>query len=66
MTPENPASPEPAAKTLTPEAMRALEEANQRRLAREDAKKATEHDGPTGQEPTRFGDWERKGIAYDF
>jgi hypothetical protein len=63
MTPETPIN---SPKTLTPQAMRALEEAKQRRLAREDAKKATEHDGPTGQEPTRFGDWERKGIAYDF
>ena len=22
--------------------------------------------GPQGPEPTRYGDWERKGIAYDF
>jgi hypothetical protein len=22
--------------------------------------------GPKGPEPTRFGDWERKGIAWDF
>ena len=22
--------------------------------------------GPKGPEPTRFGDWERKGIAVDF
>jgi hypothetical protein len=22
--------------------------------------------GPTGPEPTRYGDWERKGICYDF
>ncbi|MDX1711899.1 MAG: DUF1674 domain-containing protein [Rhodovibrionaceae bacterium] len=22
--------------------------------------------GPEGPEPTRFGDWERKGICYDF
>ena len=25
-----------------------------------------ELDGPAGPEPTRFGDWERKGIAVDF
>ena len=25
-----------------------------------------EVDGPSGLEPTRYGDWERKGIAYDF
>ncbi|MFM7673468.1 MAG: DUF1674 domain-containing protein [Candidatus Fonsibacter sp.] len=23
-------------------------------------------DGPKGLEPTRYGDWERKGITYDF
>ena len=22
--------------------------------------------GPSGPEPTRYGDWERKGICYDF
>ncbi|MCA8905582.1 MAG: DUF1674 domain-containing protein, partial [Hyphomonas sp.] len=25
-----------------------------------------ERGGPSKIEPTRFGDWERKGIAYDF
>jgi hypothetical protein len=25
-----------------------------------------EYGGPKSIEPTRFGDWERKGIAYDF
>jgi hypothetical protein len=63
MTPETPTD---SPKTLTPEAQRALEEAKQRRLAGEQHQIANEHDGPTGQEPTRFGDWERKGIAYDF
>ena len=22
--------------------------------------------GPAGPEPTRYGDWEKKGICYDF
>ena len=26
----------------------------------------TEVGGPSGPEPTRYGDWERKGRAYDF
>jgi hypothetical protein len=26
----------------------------------------TEHGGPSGPEPTRFGDWERKGRCVDF
>ena len=25
-----------------------------------------EHGGPEGPEPTRYGDWERGGICYDF
>lgn len=27
---------------------------------------APEDGGPKGPEPTRYGDWERKGIAVDF
>ncbi len=51
-------------KPLTPEAERALAEAAERR--REAEKLAAEHGGPDGPEPTRFGDWERKGLAVDF
>ena len=25
-----------------------------------------EHGGPKGLEPTRYGDWENKGICWDF
>ena len=54
-------------KDLTPAARRALEEAEARRLAAEAAAKmAPEQGGPKGPEPTRFGDWERKGLAVDF
>jgi hypothetical protein len=53
-------------KQLSPAAKRALAEAEARRLDAENAAKACEHNGPAGAEPTRFGDWERKGIAYDF
>ena len=28
--------------------------------------KAQETGGPSGLEPTRYGDWERKGICVDF
>jgi hypothetical protein len=31
-----------------------------------EARRALEVNGPKGPEPTRFGDWERKGIAVDF
>jgi hypothetical protein len=53
-------------KVLSPAARRALEEAAARKAAAADAALAPERDGPKGAEPTRFGDWERKGIAVDF
>ena len=55
-------------KPLTPAAQRALAEAAERRARAEAASqdKPTEFQGPKGPEPTRFGDWERKGIASDF
>jgi hypothetical protein len=53
-------------KTLTPAARRALEEAEARRRATEAAKPTGEQGGPAGPEPTRYGDWERKGMAVDF
>nr|WP_298917070.1 DUF1674 domain-containing protein [uncultured Algimonas sp.] len=62
-TPEN-AAP---GKALTPAAKRALQEAAaRRREARADTDRPTERNGPSGEEPTRYGDWERGGIAYDF
>lgn len=53
-------------KALSPEALRALEEAAQRHAAAAAAELPPEQRGPKGPEPTRFGDWERKGIAVDF
>jgi hypothetical protein len=53
-------------KTLSPEARRALEEAEARRQAETAVQQPPEQGGPKGPEPTRFGDWERKGIAVDF
>jgi len=48
-------------------AVRALAEAHARRAAaRQDAAAALEEGGPAGLEPTRYGDWERKGLAVDF
>ncbi len=53
-------------KPLSPAALRALAEAQARRaLAVADAP-PVEEGGPAGLEPTRFGDWERKGLAVDF
>ena len=56
-------------KPLAPAAQRALAEAAERRAqaakaAREE--RPRELQGPKGLEPTRYGDWERKGIASDF
>ena len=53
-------------KPLTPAARRALEEAAARKAAQTAAEKPPEEGGPAGPEPTRFGDWERKGVAVDF
>lgn len=63
-----------ARKPMSPQAARALAEAEQRRAkalkdtAAQDevVKGPKELQGPAGPEPTRFGDWERKGIASDF
>ncbi|MCJ9702811.1 MULTISPECIES: DUF1674 domain-containing protein [unclassified Bradyrhizobium] len=62
--------PVPDRKPLSPAAQRALAEAEARRQAAaaqaRDEIKAKELQGPKGPEPTRYGDWERKGIASDF
>ena len=70
---ENPSRPAtdasvPERKPLSPAAKRALAEAEERRRAAPaDAKPAPkEYQGPKGPEPTRYGDWENKGIASDF
>jgi hypothetical protein len=51
---------------LSDAAIRALREAAERRAAAHAAAAAHEHGGPAGPEPTRYGDWERKGLAVDF
>lgn len=59
----------PVRKPLSPAAQRALAEAEARRQAAAKAQaeaRPTEMQGPKGPEPTRYGDWERKGIASDF
>lgn len=66
-------APKPAKpdRKLPPEALRALAEAEERRRAvaereKNGAPKPKEIGGPRGPEPTRYGDWEKKGIASDF
>jgi hypothetical protein len=60
----NMADAETPKRELTPEARRALDEAEARRKEAKALPK--ERGGPEGPEPTRYGDWERKGIASDF
>lgn len=60
-------SEEPQApKVLSPAARRALEEAAVRRALEATRDAPVEHGGPSGPEPTRYGDWEKKGLAVDF
>ncbi len=61
----------PPDRVLAPAAQRALAEAEARRAVRDEAERAAaalalEHGGPSGPEPTRYGDWEKKGLAVDF
>ncbi|MEM9044598.1 MAG: DUF1674 domain-containing protein [Pseudomonadota bacterium] len=47
-------------------AKRALAEAEIRRAATASQELPAETGGRNGPEPTRFGDWEKKGITSDF
>jgi hypothetical protein len=66
----NEQSPPPgsAKKPLSPAAQRALAEAAERRAAAERSavERSKEVGRAPGPEPTRYGDWENKGIASDF
>ena len=62
--------PDGQRRKLTPAAQRALAEAEERRRLA-DAERAAhpvakEIGGRDGPEPTRYGDWEKGGIASDF
>lgn len=58
--------PETDRSDLPPAARRALEEAEARRRAAAARERPPELGGRDGPEPTRYGDWEAKGIAIDF
>lgn len=64
----SPDSSDSPRKPLSPAAQRALAEAEERRAkAKQETKPPPkELEGPKGPEPTRYGDWERKGIISDF
>ena len=63
-----------AGESISPEVAARIAEAAQRANAEAEARRAQqtatqlppELGGPNGPEPTRFGDWERKGIVSDF
>lgn len=58
-----------AQRPLTPAAQRALAEAEARRKAIDEKAAAAgkaEKGGRGGLEPTRYGDWEIKGLTADF
>ena len=56
-------TPESAPKTAAESQQDAAKAANNEG---EKPAQADERGGPKGLEPTRYGDWERKGICYDF
>ena len=61
-----PPSPEDVAARIAEAAERAKAEADARRAKEAKVELPPELGGPKGPEPTRYGDWERKGIASDF
>lgn len=66
-----PEAQEPApvpSRQLTPEARRALAEAEERRRKRdaEAQPRPVEKGGQPGPDPVRYGDWEKGGIISDF
>lgn len=53
-------------KNVSDAAKRALDEAKERRKNQTEIIMPTEINGSKYPEPTRFSDWEKKGITYDF
>ena len=68
-TPKSASAASAPERVLTPEAQRALAEAEERRrLAALAASQSapTEIGGQSGPDPIRYGDWEKSGIVSDF
>jgi Uncharacterized conserved small protein len=55
-------------RTLSPAAIRALQEAEERRRQQAASQKPAPREigGRNGPDPVRYGDWEKDGIASDF
>lgn len=66
--PEDATVPAGPGKALSPQAQRALAEAEARRAAYEERVNAMPREvgGRKGKEPGRYGDWEIKGLTSDF
>ncbi|MBA3448825.1 MAG: DUF1674 domain-containing protein [Pseudaminobacter sp.] len=64
--PTRPETPTAEPRRLTPQARRALEEAETRRRDGAEREMPREIGGRGGKEPGRYGDWEVKGLASDF
>lgn len=65
-TPKKASSAEEIAARLAEAAKRANAEAEARRAAAKPLHLPPEQGGPRGLEPTRYGDWEKKGLISDF
>jgi hypothetical protein len=61
-----PAAKQPDAEDLNRAAQQKAAETQTPKTDGDNAGKPKEVGGPEGPEPTRYGDWERGGICYDF
>ena len=59
-------TPEQIAERIAEAGRRARTEAEARRAKEKPAPLPPELGGPKGLEPTRYGDWEKKGLISDF
>jgi len=64
--PKKVSSQEEIAARIAEAAERANQEAEARRAAAKPLHLPPEKGGPKGLEPTRYGDWEKKGLISDF
>lgn len=64
-SPTSPEAPRPQAKAVSPEKLKETEAKLKAERGTKDGK-VEEIGGPSGPEPTRYGDWERNGICSDF
>lgn len=59
-------TPSTSEKALSAQARRAIAEAAERQKQQVKIKRPKEIGGSSRPEPTRYGDWEKGGIVYDF